>query len=379
MIREEETGPHLFGWCDQPSRVDAFASALSALIDPGGVCSLTIESSGSRDHIWRGDVSVDETVTMVRTAFTERTSASVSFYGPLDTGAWRGGTLYCHGNKNEPGYPSGPLELSLGERKDVFPRSLTIAFGQGERVVEVEAAILAMKGEQDVENLLARLCASDTSARVVTGVYAPAWFCGAPVEMCATYHADASAVARDLALSWILLHEGIGAFHLAGLSMAELHARVETAPIDSVVPVARSDARTVEHYMRERAATPEKYVRHGRVALPGDATLSREAVLGALRAPSSALLEALEAAAVPDDDWKAAEPGALEVMQATKDGAPTNEVNVTTRKHVQFIERHAPYHVRRLPNGGVMLATHPYRTLWQLYADALFLLGISPS
>ena len=26
--------------------------------------------------------------------------------------------------------------------------------------------------------------------------------------------------------------------------------------------------------------------------------------------------------------------------------------------------------------GGVLLATHPYRTLWQLWADALFLLGI---
>jgi hypothetical protein len=33
--------------------------------------------------------------------------------------------------------------------------------------------------------------------------------------------------------------------------------------------------------------------------------------------------------------------------------------------------------VRRLPNGGVMLATHPYRTLWPLWADALFLLGIT--
>jgi hypothetical protein len=26
----------------------------------------------------------------------------------------------------------------------------------------------------------------------------------------------------------------------------------------------------------------------------------------------------------------------------------------------------------------VLLATHPYRTLWPLWADALFLLGITP-
>ena len=81
---------------------------------------------------------------------------------------------------------------------------------------------------------------------------------------------------------------------------------------------------------------------------------------------------------MPDDEWRAVEPRAREAIQATKDGAPTHEVDVTTRKHVQFIERHAPYHVRRLPNGGVLLATHPYRALWQLYADALFLLGITP-
>ncbi|MFS8071960.1 MAG: hypothetical protein ACMG6S_36790, partial [Byssovorax sp.] len=71
-------------------------------------------------------------------------------------------------------------------------------------------------------------------------------------------------------------------------------------------------------------------------------------------------------------------PSALETIEASATGVPTYKVDLTTRKHVQFIERHAPYHVRRLPNGGVLLATHPYRTLWQLYADALFLLGITP-
>jgi hypothetical protein len=43
---------------------------------------------------------------------------------------------------------------------------------------------------------------------------------------------------------------------------------------------------------------------------------------------------------------------------------------------VRWIEQHAPFHVRRLPNGGVRLATHPYRILWPLWADALHLLDI---
>jgi hypothetical protein len=135
----------------------------------------------------------------------------------------------------------------------------------------------------------------------------------------------------------------------------------------------------LEHALLERSDRRAHHVPHGRVAIPGDVALSRDAVLAALAAPQGALLEALEASAVADDEWRAVESHALETIEATKAGAPTHEVNVTTRRHVQFIERHAPYHVRRLPNGGVMLATHPYRTLWQLYADALFLLGISPS
>ncbi|WP_441293210.1 hypothetical protein ACSRUE_10760 [Sorangium sp. KYC3313] len=80
---------------------------------------------------------------------------------------------------------------------------------------------------------------------------------------------------------------------------------------------------------------------------------------------------------MPDDEWRSAETRAREIVNETKAGAPTYEADVTSRKHVQFIERHAPYHVRRLPSGGVVLATHSYRTLWPLWADALFLLGIT--
>ena len=74
---------------------------------------------------------------------------------------------------------------------------------------------------------------------------------------------------------------------------------------------------------------------------------------------------------------------ANQLIEAKKQGAPTEEVDISgykmdvrTGKHARFIERHAPYHVRRLPSGGVLLATHPYRTLWPFWADALFLLGI---
>ena len=376
-MNEDEAGPTLFAWCDQVARVDAFAAALAALNTPDRDCSITIESLGSRESIWSGNVSVDAVVACLRTAFTERSYSHASFDGPLSAGCWLHGIFYCHGSEYEHRYPSGPLEISMGERKHVFPRSLTVALGPGERDLAVEAAMLSMYVQQDVENVLSRLCTPDGGTRVVTGAYSNAWFWGAPLEMCATYHADADAVARDLALSWIHLHDGVPIQHLAGLTMEALLVRIEAAPSGARAPVALTIERTIEHVMQERALGPAKHVRHGRAWLPGDVALSREAVLGALSAPPGTLLNALEACALPDDEWRAVEPRAREVIQATKDSAPTYEVNVTTRKHVQFIERHAPYHVRRLPNGGVMLATHPYRTLWQLYADALFLLGIA--
>jgi hypothetical protein len=112
--------------------------------------------------------------------------------------------------------------------------------------------------------------------------------------------------------------------------------------------------------------------------------LSREQVLKALETPPATLLEALEAAAVPDDAWRAAEPKTRELMElrrqlddeAAGEVPPAFWVDITTREHTRFLEEHAPFHVRRLPSGGVVLATHPYRTLWPLWVDALFVLGL---
>ena len=293
----------------------------------------------------------------------------------------------CFGEGYERRHPAGPLSASPDERKSLIPFCLEVAFSPDERAVEVEAAIQALQTQQDIEEIMLRFCAPDARGRVTTGACVDLWGWSAPVETCATYHADAASVARDLALSWVHLHDGDKVERAASMSLLALQARVEAAPPGASVAIAGNPKRALEHLLLEHAAATSRETRHAtpnaarrgaRVAIAGDAELSREAVLGALAAPPGALLEALEAAAVPDDEWRAVEPCALEVIQATKEGAPTYKVDLTTRKHVQFIERHAPYHVRRLPKGGVLLATHPYRTLWQLYADALFLLGITP-
>ncbi|WP_438039708.1 hypothetical protein [Sorangium sp. So ce128] len=82
---------------------------------------------------------------------------------------------------------------------------------------------------------------------------------------------------------------------------------------------------------------------------------------------------------MPDETWRSVEPRARELVQEIieepREGEPSNEVKVATGRHIRFIERHSPYHVRRLPNGGLLLATHPFRTLWPLWTDVLFVLG----
>ncbi|MEO5728498.1 MAG: hypothetical protein ABI134_07475 [Byssovorax sp.] len=294
-------------------------------------------------------VLVKEVIAAVRAALTARTYVKAALNLILSSSNIVGFGVDVYREGYERRFSCGPLHVSPYDRADLLARRLEVALGGGAHPVEVEAAIAAIRMQKDIEALMIGLCAPDASARVTTGAWTEFADWGPPVRAFATYHADAASVVRDLALSWVNLHYDARTPHIAGMSLTALTARVGAAPRTACVTVASG------------------------VELP------REAVLGALAAPPGALLEALEAAAaVPDAEWRAVEPLALETIEATRAGAPTYEVDVSTRKHVQFIERHAPYHVRRLPNGGVLLATHPYRTLWQLYADALFLLGITP-
>ncbi|WP_437647161.1 hypothetical protein [Sorangium sp. So ce362] len=230
--------------------------------------------------------------------------------------------------------------------------------GKGPRSVEAEAAVAYHLVQGDIEDLLLRLCAPDASGRVPTGACTGEEDWIAPVEMCATCNANAAELARDLALSWVSLHDKESVSRIAGTPLEALRARVEAAPRGARVPMKSTSELT--------------------------GSLSRETVLKALATPPATLLEALEAAAVPDEAWRAAEPKARELLElrrqlddeAAGEVPPAFWVDVTTRGHTRFLEEHAPFHVRRLPSGGVLLATHPYRTLWPLWADALFVLGL---
>jgi hypothetical protein len=267
--------------------------------------------------------------------------------------------------------------------EQVYGQRLDVVFPDGERSRTGEAALTGRREQADIEDLVLRICAPDESRCVTTGCISLGdW--SPPIEVAGTYNADGN-VGRDVALSWLYIHDGDRVERVAGLSIDALAARVEAAPNGTRIGVSTRVKHLNEHIRRDVEAASSRQgrpphpgaVRRGaRAILPTDVELTREQVLRVLDTPLPALLDALEAAAVPDGEWRDAEELALKMIEAKNQGEPTAEVDVTKGHHVQFIQHHAPYHVRRLPNGGVLLATHPYRTLWQLWADALDLLGI---
>ncbi|WP_437993575.1 hypothetical protein [Sorangium sp. So ce145] len=347
-----KTGPCFFAWCDEAKRIEAFAAALSVIVIPGDLVSLMMSSEEGCET-----PSVDEVLAMTRAHFEGTNNAHI-LSGVMLSDSERvicvG--LSCYTDESERRSSSGPLKLRICESRDFFPSEVPV--GRGPRSVEAEAAAAYHMVQGDIEDLLLRLCAPDTSGRVPTGACTDKEDWIAPVEMCATYNANAAELARDLALSWVSLDDKESVSRIAGTSLEALRARVEAAPRGARVPMK------------------------GTSELTG--SLSRETVLKVLAMPPATLLEALEAAAVPDEAWRAAEPKArelLELRRQLKDEAagevpPAFWVDVTTREHTRFLEEHAPFHVCRLPSGGVVLATHPYRTLWPLWTDAIFVLGL---
>ncbi|WP_437763896.1 hypothetical protein WMF27_38495 [Sorangium sp. So ce281] len=348
-----ESGPSFFAWCDAAETLDAFLAALPALMHPGTRISMLTD-----DGLFYTS-SMDEAVAMIRTQFAAGPSAGASVDVMLSaTKRLFGCSGDCYTEEAGRDISAGPIHMTTSDQEGFLYSYLELAWGRGPRSIEAEAAVAWHLLRDDLEDLLLRLCAPDASGRVRTGACTNAGDWIAPVRMCATYNADARDIARDLALSWLQRHDKEMVSRNAGLSLEALRARVETAPAGARVPLKAGS---------ERAHS-----------------LSRETVLKALATPPSALLEALEAAAAPDEAWRAAEPRAREILALTSqiaetgEGPPTWPVHTDTRAHVRFLRKHAPFHVRRLAGGGVILATHPFRSLWPLWVDALFSLGLIP-
>ncbi|KYF60522.1 hypothetical protein [Sorangium cellulosum] len=378
-----DPGPRFYAWCDEASRVDALAAALSALALPGGYLHARMECDVERDVS-----STEEAIAMVRAHYPYEGVADVGCSTVLPTSrrfalpGQRGPDalamrsilvgLKCFTEAYErrwslcgPHEPQGPLEMYPDNAMHFFGFITELPWGRGPRSFEVEAELAWHILQIDLEDFLLRLCEPDGSGRVRTGGCTNAWFWHAPVTTCATYNADAREIARDLAVSWVHLHDQDAMSRIAGIPLDLLRARVEAAPRGARVAIASSLSRLARRGVCARGWS-----------------LSRETVLKALAAPPSALLDALEASARPDDAWRAAAPRAAEILEWTRrlaeagDGPPTWPVDIDTYRHFRFLKKHPPFLVRRLASGGVVLATHPYCSLWPLWAGALDALGL---
>lgn len=393
--------PYVYAYADEADKVDAYVAALSALhtrppsdTEPREAQYIHIWTRGVTEKIYRGPISLEEVIHLVRAHFTSTSEATADVTVHMPGQDWFANlSVLCEAaGCHSEGFPVEPLTVSSGGTR-MFPTGVQVAASHEALSVPVGAAMLARFAQQDIENILRRFCAPDASGRVKAGGVTvrdkdrrmEGFWWNAPLELSATYNVDLH-VARDVALSWLHLHDGDRVEYVAGLSLDALAARVEAAPKGTTIGLAPTTKLLIDHLGEDSDASDHEDTRglHAgalrrvpRARLPEDEELSREQVLAILQTPPEVLLQALEAAAgVLDEQWAEAEQRALEALEATKKAEQKVAVKTDTYAHRCFMERHTPYHIRRLETGGVMIATHPYRHLWPLWSDALRLLGI---
>lgn len=388
-MSEDREQPEFYAWVDEANAGEAFMATLATLYDPAVFEDERMH--GIESNYW---TSLDEMLAAKREAFRRGHPASAPI--PI---LMRSQDLFievaitCKFPSDHGGGGPGCLLSVAQQHCEVMPKYAEIAVSQGDLSVPVQAAILGLFGQENVEKVFLGICAPDGQSRVKMGGYNVidkgydrllwsncAW--RAPLEMAGTYHGD-HRVARDVAISWLYLHDGDRINSVVDLSLDALLARVEAAPAGATIGISSKAHHVIRHAVDEskhaphsEQRTPLNTLRGPRALVREDDVLTREQVLATLQTPSETLIDALEAAAVPDGEWLDAEKLALDVLAANKEGEPAEFVQIDHLEQRNFLEAHAPFHVRRLPNGGIMLATHPCRYLWPLWARALDLLAI---
>src|SRR5262249_2875093 len=121
---------------------------------------------------------------------------------------------------------------------DLYPKQIRLAILTGPRSFEIDTAASALATQEDMEDLFLRFCAPK---HIVAGTAVNLDHAAvAPIERCATYHADPATIACDLALSWLFLHETSCVHRMAALPLGDLAVHVERAPAGARVGVGTS-------------------------------------------------------------------------------------------------------------------------------------------
>jgi hypothetical protein len=317
---------------------------------------MEIHTIDAGDTVWRRDIHLKDIINLVRLKFTTKSHvrASIPAHVRVEVGIAMDFECFGEGYFTPRYNPYAALVADVYETGDVYGELVDFVLHGGERSPTGEAAIVGMRAQTDIEDLFLRICAPDESKRITTGgISTDDWY--APIELAGTYNADGN-VARDVALSWLYLHNGDRVEHAARLSLDALAARVDAAPKGTRIGVSTNVKQRTEHTCRDIEAASSKLgrpshrgaIRRGaRAILPTDVELTREQVLEVLDTPPLTLLDALEAAAVPDDEWRAAEEIAIKMIKAKHQGEPTVEVNRPLHPASRPLSRPPPPQWRR--------------------------------
>jgi len=334
--------PTFLAWCPEAHRFDAFTSTLVALVG-AGVCEVFDFDDDDSDFF----LPPREAAALIRAQYesTGFQRANIEFHAPSGRELQLGALVYSP-RLCELGEPA----LSVGFWSQPFfegfllPEDFPWLKRGGPSSVAIQAGVAWQVAIRDTYEILMRFCTSSPAITTGCCVEGPDW--GAPITAAGTYHADGYP-GRDLALTWMYLHDKEPIDLAAGWSIDALRERVEASPRGSSVWIVDEDR------------------------------LAREQVLSALDLPPKDLSDALKAASRKlDPAWEAIELGLHRLLEESSDD--NSELIPVTEEHIRFIEDHTPATVKRLDNGALILIAHPDRTLWPLWSDALALLGIRP-
>ena len=134
--------PYFYVWANDADRVDAFLAALSALVEPGGLCEVDLFTVGVRDSLRLYKIPVDELITLVRTKFTTKSEVEVHFPVLKRSGVRTNFFMRCRSAALR-GSAFVEHFAAHGGYTYICPHWIEIASPDGKRSIAVEATILS--------------------------------------------------------------------------------------------------------------------------------------------------------------------------------------------------------------------------------------------
>ncbi|HRI72642.1 MAG TPA: hypothetical protein PK156_50745, partial [Polyangium sp.] len=252
----ERQYPELYALVDEANAGEAYLATMSALYDPAVVKDVRRDES---DFYRRIDIdvagsSLEEVLAVKREAF-RRGGSSTRIPILIRSQNWAIDVILGVGRfLDSGGRLSGLMSV---QESDLMPDVVFFAESRGDLSILVRAAILGRIGQEHLDQVFLAMCAPDAHSRVKMGVYnmldkyyenlspgTNGWY--AALEMAATYHRNHE-VARDLAFSWLHLHDGRAVDSVVDLSLDELITRVEAAPVGASIGISSRTEHVVKH------------------------------------------------------------------------------------------------------------------------------------